>query len=246
MQAPSTTTVNLNSRFGTKINGLKNSQIRFPLKTNILDARSIHTTCCLHSAIIPCSWYVINDDINEFKYLDSLSNEHTLTVPEGNYSANAICSVLTSLSSDLTFTFSTVTNKITVTCNTSILILSGSINYYLGFDGNETGTNITAQRVVSMGGVNQVKVYSNLIVNNVDNTGINQLLCTINCSNIPTSYLIYTDNSNTENIVKNSEISIIDISLTDENDIPLHLNGADFQLDIRINEILLINPRHNN
>jgi hypothetical protein len=244
MQAPSTTTVNLNSRFGEKINGNKNSHIKFGLKSNILDSRSIHTTCCLHSAIIPCSWYVINDEINEFKYtVDSV--EYTLTIPEGNYSASSIVDTLNDLSTNILFSFSSITNKITITHSSSVTILNGSINYYLGYDGGETGVIITAQRVVSLGGVNQVKVYTNMIVNNIDNTGVNQLLASINVSNIPTSYVMYTDNTNTENIVRNSQIQIIEIELKDENDIALHLNGADFQIEIRINETLLINPRTN-
>jgi hypothetical protein len=70
---------------------------------------------------IPFTWYVFNNQNNTFQLLET-SSQHTITIPEGNYSASSLITVLSSLmtsASQFAFgyvvTYSSTTQKFTIT-----------------------------------------------------------------------------------------------------------------------------------
>lgn len=180
----------------------------------------------------------MNEDCNQI-----VINGITYTVPEGNYSAKTLCSTIQTLTS-ITCTLSTITNKITFSNGVAFTLEPGSINYILGFESiTYTGTSITALRCVNVGGPSRINVYTNIQVNNITSAGTNSLLACIPISTIPTSFVVYTDQGTNENIFYNPNLQIIDVLLTDENDLPLSLNGVDWTIELRFNETLIIDTR---
>lgn len=204
----------------------------------MVDSRSIHNTVSLHSACIPLSYYIVNDDNN-----DIIINGVTYSIPEGNYSAKNLCAAIQTLTS-ITCTLSTISNKVTLSSGSAFTLGAGSINYILGFESTTySGTTITAPRCINVGGPSRVNVYTNLEVMNITSAGTNSLLACIPISTIPTSFVVYTDQGTNENIFYNPNLQIIDVLLTDENDTPLSLNGVDWTLELRFNETLIIDTR---
>lgn len=204
----------------------------------MIDSRSIHNTVSLHSACIPLSYYIVNEENNEV-----IINGVTYTVTPGNYSAKNLCAAIQTLTS-IVCTLSTITNKITFSFGIAFTLGAGTINYILGFESTTyTGTSITAPRCVNVGGPSRVNVYTNIEVMNITSAGTNSLLACIPISTIPTSFVVYTDQGTNENIFYNTNLQIIDVQLTDENDTPLLLNGVDWTIELRFNETLIIDTR---
>lgn len=96
---------------------------------------------------------------------------------------------------------------------------------------------------MNVGGPSRINVYTNIQVNNITSAGTNSLLACIPISTIPTSFVVYTDQGTNENIFYNPNLQMIDVLLTDENDVPLSLNGVDWTIELRFNETLIIDTR---
>lgn len=180
----------------------------------------------------------MNDDNNEI-----IINGVTYQIPEGNYSAKNLCAAIQTLTS-ITCILSQTTNKVTLSSGASFTLGSGSINYILGFEATTyTGSTITAPRCINVGGPSRINVYTNIEVQNITSAGTNQLLACIPISTIPTSFVVFTDQGTNENIIYNPNLTIIDVLLTDEFDVPLRLNGVDWTIELRLNETLIIDTR---
>lgn len=115
----------------------------------------------LLSVEMPLCWYNVRAGMNTLQYsiYDSfgvLVNTYTITVQEGNYTAMLFCSSLqTTMNSQIsgtqaTITHSDITRKISIslTNNYEIEIHEMTLTkYIIGFDDNQKGTTITANRI---------------------------------------------------------------------------------------------------
>ena len=116
----------------------------------------------LLSAIVPFSWYVINETNNTFVCVFAGGVDTTVTIPEGTYSSSQLAQALTTAmvhgTNSVTVTYDGITDKFTFAAGSAITIkvadMVASLKKVLGLDyqTNQTGTSVQSNAVPQVTG----------------------------------------------------------------------------------------------
>lgn len=235
----------INSKF--RISGTSSN---FSYNINLPKDRK-YDYCCLLSASIPISYYLIHSNHNTFQLREN-STTVDITVPIGNYSRNAFMTVVKNLMNtnspngwtyNITFPndyTQTQTGKFTYTVSgnssqPSIIMNSDHIYRQFGFSRNSTNTfssnSLTSTNVINFMEDNVIYIHSDICASNTDSN----VLCDIYSSNAqPYSFMVF----NSCNFVQNSrplstnDSNIFNFSIMNVDDEVLDLNGNEWACTI--------------
>jgi hypothetical protein len=202
-------------------------------------------------AIIPVSFYTINDTNNTLVYTITTptANNATITFPSGNYNANQFISAFLSLkpaTHNLTITLDQVTSKFSVFNTTGNITLKGSstCDFIMGFSGDVVGTAsgggqvARCPRVCNFLPLPRINMRCNNLANSIM-TGTqqtNDLVITIPNNSKPNGEIVYTNSSNIQMLFQQETLSTFVVSFTNETGQLINFNGVSsfwvFQFDI--------------
>jgi len=202
-------------------------------------------------AIIPVSFYTINDTNNTLVYTITVptATNATITFPSGNYNANQFISAFASLKSashNLTITLDAVTSKFSVYNSTGNITLkaTSTCDYIMGFSGDVTGTTsgggqvASCPRVCNFLPLPRINMRCNVLANSTM-TGTqqtNDLVITIPNNSKPNGEIVYTNSSSIQMLFQQDTLSTFVVSLTNDSNQLINFNGVSsfwvFQFDI--------------
>jgi hypothetical protein len=233
--------INLSSNTATIKNNSYNSVMIFNMPIMKKEKNILYNQVSLIHAQIPVSYYTINETNNLF-VLSTGSYELTL----GNYNATLFKTMfLNLLGSSFSMSLDVSTGKYTLTKQGGFTILPSTTCYkILGLQ--KSTTYISSGSLIfpypcNFLGVNRIKIKSNILkTDNLDSNsnGHSQLLSTIpvNCSQY--GLINYINYTNFKNTLNNTDITYIDITITDESDNIINFNGIDVHLTLQIDSII--------
>ena len=137
----------------------------------------------VEQVVLTNMFYPINSNNNVLTIQDSANNIGYLQLPYGEYSGSSICSALQSLvgaplTCTLSFTYSTVTNCITITSTNAVSfqVISSPLAQSLGFS-NTTLLNTQAigDYPINISGPSFIDLYTSLSLSSVNTSGFSTL-----------------------------------------------------------------------
>jgi len=239
------------------LNGTYRSKVQYDLRSYINfshDETIEYVTLSMPYAIITNSNYIVNEynNIVRFTYAGSTS---TTVIPEGNYTITSFIQQMQSTAIPtvyFTLTYSTVTNKITITTTATYQSLfpgttwgfdtGGTADYIFGFSGSQltTGTSLTLPRSMNFLPIPRFIIHCNLLNNGLmlttnSNVGACDILGSIPNVAKLNSQIIY-ENYGGEFLLKNLDnTTSIVISITDDNNNLINFNGLSSYFVLRFN-----------
>lgn len=252
--------LHLNTQGGNSIplNGSYRSKVQYDLRNYInfgQDETIEYVTLSMPYAVITNSNYIVNEfnNVLNFTY-GGLTTEYR--IPEGNYTITSFISQLQATSIPtiyFTITYSTVTNKITITTTTTFQSLyPGSTwgftspctcDYIFGFSDSflTTNTSITMPRSMNFLPIPRFIIHCNLLNNGLmlttnSNVGACDILGSVPNVAKLNSQIIY-ENYGGEFLIKSltSNVTSIIISITDDNNNLINFNGLASYMVLRFN-----------
>ena len=204
-----------------------------------IEKSAIETRVSVSKAQIPYTWYQINETNNQI-----VINGTLYYFPLGNYNVNNFISTWCSLFTNMTVTFSNITNKLTFSSNNNFTF-SDNNNFSLlptiGFMKNKLYSsalnNLTSPFVVNFLGLTRINIKSSSFnFRNLDSyeKGRSTTICAIpvNCN---TGGLIqYANFTNSKSIFKNHEISSVNFDITDDQCNLINFNNIDWAVTIQV------------
>jgi hypothetical protein len=240
------------------------SDIFFSLKETLSShSDNEFITLSVQNAQIPISFYNIS---NLYNYLDIRENDVTFSIQiqSGNYNIyqfiNALTSLLNNNSPNLltyTLTYSTIRNKITIKHNdsditTTLLFQSGSNAYrdigpLLGCvdDFNVYNYDLELPNTVNMMPTNSLYIRTSLSSKNAIATRVNgytDILSKIPINSPPNTVLFYQNITFYKINTNISQLSYINIRLTDEDNDLIDLNGQEWSCSLQVDFYTLNKP----
>jgi hypothetical protein len=227
------------------------SQIEFNIPNLIKKDENIeYIMFSVPYAIIPVSFYTINDTNNTLVYTITVPTATaTITFPSGNYNANQFISAFASLKSvvhNLTLILDPVTSKFSVFNSTGNITLKGTstCDYIMGFSGDVTGTAsgsgyiANCPRVCNFLPLPRINMRCNVLANSTM-TGTqqtNDLVITIPNNSKPNGEIVYTNSSSIQMLFQQDTLSTFVVSFTNDTNQLINFNGVSsfwvFQFDI--------------
>ena len=255
--------ISLTSQTATvKNNSTFLSDVRYEFGHILNDDHSIiHKQIQLLHAQIPYSFYVINNTNNRFRYRIGASINGTVTITNGNYTANSLIAalraiILSTSAVDVVITISSITGKLTFTppggqnfivFNTTSAI-PNSIGTILGADPetSPSGTPLTLTRPLNLLGIKNLQIRSdNLNMQNISSLGggASTLLCTIPVNSVPFGMIDYSDSGKNLISITNDHLDDIDLQIVDgESGALIDFNNQDWCITLALHVTKLINP----
>lgn len=208
-------------------------------------------------ANIPISYYLVRNGFNSFDLYEPGANV-TITIPQGSYNVNTFATTLKGLLNSLSpngfeynlttpITNGAITGKYTYTVNNPLGNLSdGDVKFVFGHMshiceqmGFDTDTTVTfvAGTLTSMYVVNFVAEQTLFIHSDICSNGDDDILQEIyqsNSSGFSTITYLATDPISYSKKLKSRSTQTITLSLTDEHNFPLDLNGGVFLITIML------------
>jgi hypothetical protein len=208
---------------------------------------------CVKNAVIPNSFYNINNTNNKLNFILAGSN-YSITLVNGNYNINTFRSHLYDLLFNLDYgsgntnhkqwiiTYSNKLNKMIYTHQFhNFTFLSTSTCFELmGFkDGSSytsTSLSLTSTIGCNMFTIKNIYVSSdNFILNNIDsnNHGRSNIICSIPCNSSSGGYLFYQDNQ--RHLIYNlNNLNNLRLKLSDEDGELIDFNDVHYSLTLEI------------
>ena len=241
--------INLSSNTASIKNNSYNSVMIFNLPVMKKEKNILYNHVSLIHAQIPVSYYTINETNNLF-----VLSIGSYTLTNGNYNATSFKTMfLALLGSSFTMSLDVSTGKYTLSNTSTFTILSSTTCYkILGLVKNTSytaTTSLTFPYPCNFLGVNRLKIKSAAFkTNNLDsnNNGHSDLLATIPVDCSQYGLITYNNLVNFKNTINNTDINMIDITITDEMDNIINFNGIDIYLTIQIDSIIEDYSNNNN
>jgi hypothetical protein len=183
-----------------------------------------HFVIGVESISIPLAIYVVNSNNNTL-----IINGTPYTIPQGNYTSTTLLATLNTLLPGFVWTFSTTTNKFTVTYGFP-QFFDGTAQTLLGYisDGNARVSPYTLENTINL-------AYTTGVIVRLDNIttdnrcpsagGGSGILARIPITVAPFKVLQYFNSQPFFTTIANKAIQSIDVSLLDDNYQPLVLVG---------------------
>jgi hypothetical protein len=203
-------------------------------------------TVGISHAEIPVSFYVVNNNNN--KLVVSISGTNTTyTLTNGNYNATTFRTMLLSvMGNQWQLALNNSTGIFTLTNTSFSFIIRSSLSTCNKLMGFGKTTDYTSQYSpfsllfpfpCNFLGTSRVNIKSmTLLTDNLDSTrgGHSQALATISNSSELFGVILYNNTNGFRNVIYNSFLNSIDISITDENDNLLDFNGIDWFITLQM------------
>lgn len=249
--------ITLNSADGIRRNTTSLSDMLFNFQNILSDEDDIvSSNICVMNAQFPVSFYTINSTNNVFAMSTNVNIGNLFTIPVGNYNANTLITTMNNLVSAgaspflLTFSFSSLTGKITITANSGSGItgmIFGSFTFstfwkVVGLaDTSITGSSlITFPYPLNLLGVKKLIIKSQLLGVSSFDSGTNQsiILSTIPNNNAPFTMISYENRSNLNKaLVRVRKIDSIDIIIEDEDGNKIDFNNVNWTITLVLENI---------
>ena len=205
----------------------------------------------LSSASIPYSFYNVRLGINDTLHYNATKS---ITIPPGNYSANALGKKIVKLFNNvgtITATYDRVTQKYTFTSNVSLKFYfendkENSIKNELGFSGFEgiasinpasNNSNVSTSAADLNGSVHAIYVRTNLATKSVMESqtgGVSDILAKIDINTDPGGVITLDPQQvSHEALIHTAGVKHIEVRITDERNRLLDLNGLHSQIGLR-------------
>jgi hypothetical protein len=239
---------------GTLKNGEKRSCIEYYVPNFIQHDDSIeYIQYSVQSAIIPVSFYTINDNHNSLVVTVS-SVTTTYTFPNGNYNATLfIAQFKTLLGATFNITLDSATSKFTITNTTNNFTLGAAttIDYIMGFSGDITssGLTLTMPRVCNFLSLRRINIRCGYLANGVvssnsTSTIDNDVILSVTNDAVPNGQIVYTDGNNSVNIFRGDKLDTFLVCFTDDEGLYIDFNGVSsyFTLQFDIFRRYLMKP----
>lgn len=258
--------VSLHATDGEQLNGDFNSDILFNF-TDVVKRHSntLYLTISIQSAEIPYSFYNVSETYNTIFYtiqdtggLGTLYNNYTMTIPEGNYTANTFITEFNNLFTSgghgktATLSISSSTGKFILTPSDDtfkIIIYNNTTTSQriLGMKNEDTtflnnsGSGTSFSYPANLLGIQKIKIFSKaLSCDNITShhLGANDMIDAVSVNASPFELISYSNTNSKESHMKNTEVQQIDITLKDEYNNEIDFNGIDWSISLVITEYL--------
>ena len=226
----------------------------FNLNTEYKNIKSMKIT----SFELPNNFYQFSSSRNNLSFKVETSHNDTVLISEGNYTPSTLVShiqskfnlINTQRSKDLAISLDSITNKVTITCSSSITLdFSGNTDYlnlgqHLGFTQNTyTGTSITGENIINLD--NEKYIYLNIgDITNVYDKNVNNVFSKITLDTDKNTNLFVDRDTYASKIKifrKPYNISKLTIKLVDYIGNTIDLQGQDFSFSLEIENIYDMN-----
>jgi hypothetical protein len=238
------------------------SQISFDFKDVLKDDDDIlYSHIDIVNAQIPVSFYLINYTTNVLAYKINNGVIQLMVLERGNYNITTLISVIKQgfLNAGYTFTitFNKVTGKLLFVSpiGTTFTILSsasgGTINEIIGFDSVSSYSSINnilnAEHPASLIGIKKLKISSSALHTSGLSSGGGGDLLGIIPVNAPSSGLILYENNSSKKggLLRNKEISNIDITVTNEDNRFINFNNVEYSITLAITTTRILKEKIN-
>ncbi len=225
-----------------------NSKMRYHIHNLIENNKNIlYLSAKISHCEIPYSFYIINEYNNAL-----IINDIKLTLSFGNYNAidllNKIYSLMTDNNINATLYFDSSNGKYSLKSNNSFTVKESNIYKIIGLEkGNYNGIiNLESNLFelyftypVNTGGIRNIYIKTNLITENRQlQSNNNGILKSLPVNVPPYGIIMYNNNENISSIVKNKDLSYLDIELLDDEGNYIDFNGFNWSicLEIQINK----------
>ncbi len=223
------------------INGLSNVQFNFPV-IEIDDLYHIHLG--IVSASIPISYYNVNNNNNLLKYNLLLGETVNIYIPIGNYNITTFTTMLNSLLTNFTvsysislnkFTFTHATSDFTISNLSSCLSLIGLTEYFH----TSTARVLLSDRCINLSPVRSFTISCDHKTGNINKAapGVQNILCSIPISSNSLGIVNYIDNNKFQSNLYTNILSNINIQITDQDGDYIDFNGVNWFMTLQINVI---------
>ena len=221
---------------GRLINGEKRSCIEYYVPNFIIHDDSVeYIQYSVQSAIIPVSFYTINDNHNTL-VITKNSITNTYVFPNGNYNATLFITAFLALVGDnYGITLDSATSKFTITHTTNNFTLGAAttIDYIMGFSGNITSSSLTLTmpRVCNFLSLPRINMRCGLLSNGVVSSLTtklidNDVILSVPNNAVPNGQIVYTDGNNSVNIFRGDKLDTFTLCLTDDEGDYIDFNGV--------------------
>jgi hypothetical protein len=194
-------------------------------------------------AIVPVSFYTINDTNNSLVVLEnSITTTYTF-LPYGNYNANQFITIFKSLlPARFNITLDAISSRFTITNTTYnfTLLSTSTIDYIMGFSGNTASSSLslTCPRVCNFLSLPRINMRCNVLANSImtGSQQTNDLVITIPNNSKPNGEIVYNNSSGIQMLFQQETLSTFVVSLTNDIGQLINFNGVSsfwvFQFDI--------------
>jgi len=233
--------INLYSQSATTyLNGTLKSNVSFNFKNILRDEKDIiYSTIGVSTAQIPVSYYTINEFNNVLT--TGLGN---ITITAGNYNASSLRTELTTKLiaigiTGMVVTINSLTGRLIFTASIPFSFLPSIALDILGFDNTtytSVGNVITAPYLLNLLGIQQLRINSTALASYNSNSttmGESNLVGVIQSTAPPFGMILYA-NQTSYSVLKNKNISLIDIQILDENGNYVDFNNIDWTLTFQL------------
>ena len=248
-----TVEIYLNSKSANKQNGTSNCVFHLPnIEVNKDEVAYIN----VKQAVLPFSWYNVNETNNVLDIRIANVRPYTINIPFGNYNINQLISYLHSQfllflanDKDLIITYSNQTNKLLFTHHHHNFRLEYSSTCFelLGFGDNEDyfSTNISGTNTHILDSVNGINLFvvrqiyiasDNFILNNINASNPNDtnILASVSVTGNPNS-IIHYENTTTRHLIHHlNNVTNLNIKLLDQDSDLLNLNGVNWSITLEL------------
>lgn len=196
----------------------------------------------INNCQIPVSFYVINE-YNNLLYYSIGGSILTLTFPFGNYNATTFISTFKSLMLGWDCTLNKLTGLLTFSYVSDFTLYTSSLYKLLGFIGESStssSNSITTTHLCDFSGVRRLSIRSNILrlLNRDSSTGNYTNDIQVIPVNQPAYGIIKFENiSGFKNLLQNQTLDQIDISIYDDDNNLVDLNGVNWNITLQLDII---------
>lgn len=232
--------IHLNSLFASLLEDQsKRSHAWFVFNEGLKIPRTHQYYLSLTEVALPVSWYVVNSTNNVISYTAGGTARPNITLTPGNWDAKSLAQFVSSAQAFFTVTYNPTNLKFTITP------LSGSLRFPTGCEvlsispmAAGTTTAFTTG-VVDLAGTRSVFVKTNLSTKCLDSLhkGRSNILSKIPVVVESGQVLHYANPSQFKTAITETDVSVIEVFLLDEDHQLLDLNGKDWSMTLQFDVV---------
>lgn len=249
----------INSKYADVINNNNNCDIKIYIPQIEVESQN-HIYLSVQNAVIPCTYYNINDSNNILKWTYDNNVIYTAIIEKGNYNINTFIQMLTTAMiyntvsnnvvtshNDFIITYNNNTNKLTFqqkNFQNFTFLNTSSMFSLIGFfeDNNYVSQNGKLQSVKAVNLIStqmmliECNYTTNSIMKNTDENN-RSVLCSIPIDTQQNQILVYNNINNYRINTYQNTISELNIKILDQDGNTLNLNNAEWSMTLQFDII---------
>lgn len=210
------------------------SDVVFLLNNRIIVPDNIAVLVSVQSANVPVSFYIVNE-YNNYLHITRSDNTITaVTITQGNYTANDFLNYMNNLSNGYTWSFSTITNKFTITNSSYDFTIdsSSTCQDLIGIIGSTTSSSysLTSSYVCNFSGTLYLTIETQLTTHNIDSYdgSFSHELMAIPLNESAGGVVLYENKNNYKSYLNDKYISYLEVKIYDDNKNLINFNGKNW------------------